>query len=112
MTRQAKDLSFKTNWNNKLNCNAFTTIRLSEYWRKGDSVNIILKGVLMAKGDILDVKGFTIDKLNSFISYLDSGYDIDEFKKIIKTMYKEKNIDWTKQKLKMLLIVKTENFMK
>jgi hypothetical protein len=39
------------------------------------------------------------------MTYLDTGYSVEEMVKLIKTMYKNKNIDWTIQRLDFCLFV-------
>lgn len=101
-----KDLIFSYNWNNKLDCKCFTTIRLSDKYQIGDEYKIVLKkGVndVECKGlaVIIDIKYFYLDQLNNFISHLDTGYSVQECKKIIVRMYAD--ADWTKQKLSLIL---------
>lgn len=100
------DLRFSYNWNNKLDCKCFTTIRLSDKYKAGDEFKIILDTAkdLEVKGtaEILAVKEFNLDNLNDFISYLDTGYSVDECRKIILRMYPK--ADWSTQKLKFILL--------
>lgn len=101
-----KELRFSYNWNNKLNCKAFTTIRLSESYKPGEEYKI----VLMPKGKnpevkgvakIIEIKKFFLDQINEFISQLDTGYSKYGCVDIIKRMYP--SADWTKQKLSLIL---------
>lgn len=50
------------------------------------------------------IKPFMLKDLNEYISYLDTGYNVEECTKVLKTMYKE--VDFEKQKLVLILIVK------
>lgn len=106
-------LTFSFNWNNKLDCNAFTTIRLrndNKYY-KGASFNTVLaqKGKEeINKGDVMveEVKHFKIDKINEFVALLDTGYCRADCIKTIQTMYKNIVPDWNKQDLSLILLVK------
>lgn len=99
-------IPFSYNWNNKLDCKAFTTIRLYNPNKhfEGNQVNIWLKGGARGTGTIKAVKPFLLEKLNPFISYLDTGYSVEECRNIILKMYPSINFQ-TKQ-LALILIVK------
>lgn len=107
-------ITFNYNWNKKLNNDAFTTIRLrnDKKFRVGETYYIDLndknRKISFGVAIIHDIKYFTIDKLNSFISYLDTGYNVDECKRIIETMYKNSvpPINWSTQELSLILLVK------
>jgi hypothetical protein len=100
------DLIFSYNWNNKLDCNAFTTIRLYDpaKHQAGTEVQIKLKGQDKGVGTIKAVKVFMLDQLNDYIAYLDTGYDKQECENIIRRMYS--NVDFKYKQLALLLIVK------
>jgi hypothetical protein len=99
-------IQFSYNWNNKLECKAFTTIRLfqPEKHVKGMAVVYTIKGVEKGFGRIEEVKVFYLANLNPYMSYLDTGYSVVECTKIIKTMYPR--IEFAKQQLAFILIVK------
>lgn len=99
-------MNFSYNWNNKLDCHAFTTLRICNPSKHivGNKVEIILKDKVIGPGTIMAVNRFHLDKINPFISYLDTGYSVDECKKIIRTMYPK--VDFLKCQLALILIVK------
>lgn len=99
-------IPFSYNWNNKLDCLAFTTIRLYNPSRHfvGNRVMPAMKGSNKGPATILAVKPFLLDQLNPFMSYLDTGYCVEECKKIITTMYP--GVDFSKKKLAFILLVK------
>ncbi len=104
-----KDLIFSYNWNNKLQCKAFTTIRLrqDQKYQVGEEYKIILqpKGKEPdAKGiaEIKAIKHFKLDALTEFISYIDTGYNREECEKIIRRMYSK--LDLKKQELSFILL--------
>jgi hypothetical protein len=102
------DMPFSYNWNNKLNCNAFTTIRILnvEKHSAGNEVNITLKGNHIAKGRIEAVTPFFLDQMSPFVAYLDTGYSVDECKSLIRKMYPK--IDFNVKRLCLILIVKNK----
>lgn len=87
-------LKFSTNWNNKLNCTCFSTIRKkSDKYKVGESFKIMVRndafGEILQDGlmycdfgnaTILTVSEFCLVDLNNSTSYLDSGYSAAELK--------------------------------
>lgn len=99
-------VEFSTNWNNKTDCDAFTTLRLdSDKWKVGTQVNIFLKKVFKKRCEIKAIRRLYLKELNDFICYLDTGYDRAETIKLLQTMYKNKNINWETQKIAFVLFV-------
>jgi hypothetical protein len=105
-------IGFSYNWNNKLNCKAFTTIRISnakkyvegrEYW-------IRLKDDIKSKAIIKAINHFKLDGLNDFISYLDTGYNAKECKKILERMYSK--VDFERQTISLILLEQVERVEK
>jgi hypothetical protein len=103
-----ENLSFGTNWNNKLNCNAFTTLRLrnDRKYHVGARVNVWLNSIFKGRGTIVAVSCFTIDKINESIARVDTGYSAEECRNIIQEMYKNFNprIDWKTQVMSFSVI--------
>ena len=99
-------IPFTYNWNNKLDCFAFTTIRIYNPSKHfvGNKVRPMLKGVNKGDGTIIEVKTFLLHQMNNYMSYLDMGYGVDDGKKVITTMYP--SIDFTTKKLAFILIAK------
>lgn len=81
-------LDFSHNWNRKLDCDYFTTLRISGRFTVGEWVFIYLKSNHLGRGLIVDKKKLTISQLNTFICGLDTGYGVEETKRILATMYK------------------------
>jgi uncharacterized protein YqfB (UPF0267 family) len=104
-----ENLSFSTNWNNKLNCNAFTTLRLrnDRKYYVGARVNIWLNNNFKGAGTIVAVSIFTLDKINESVARVDTGYSAEECKNIIRKMYEGKSpkIDWKTKELSFSVIV-------
>ena len=98
------ELSFSYNWNNKLDCKVFTTLRLNKWLKVGDKIGILLKNAFKGYGTIVGKKVLSFDKINDWIAYLDTGYDAVECREILKKIYKNKDIDWTTQKIYYYLI--------
>jgi hypothetical protein len=100
------DLNFSFNWNNKLDCNAFTSIRLYQPEKHfvGNQVNILLKGHNKGSGVLKGVKPMNLRQINDYIAYLDTGYDAEECKNILRRMYSK--VDFESKLIVLLLIVK------
>jgi hypothetical protein len=100
-------LNFSYNWNNKLHNNAFTSLRLhnDSKYIVGDTYEIVQKDEQLGKATLIEKRVLLLDKITPFISFLDTGYDVAEMIKIIKTMYKNKNIDWENQYMDFCLFV-------
>ncbi|GAB4493362.1 MAG: hypothetical protein OHK0045_22710 [Raineya sp.] len=86
-----QNIDFTYNWNKKLDCDCFTTFRIYNpaKYKIGDTVTVSLKGQIIKECVIIDVKKMKIAQVNTFIANLDTGYSVDEFKKIVHTMYKK-----------------------
>lgn len=84
-------INFSYNWNKKLDCKSFTTLRLTNYnkYRTGLVYEIQLKNQLIKYARIVEIKVFPLNKINEFISRIDTGYSREETVKIINRMYPE-----------------------
>ena len=103
---EALNISFSYNWNNKLDCNAFTTIRLfqPDKHKVDMPVSCILKGAKKCDGSIKKVKVFLLAEMTDYMAWLDTGYDKEKTIKIIKRMYS--SVDFNTKQLAFILIVK------
>jgi len=98
-------IDFSQNWNNKLNCKCFTTLRLkSEKYKIGNVYEITLKGGTMFFAKIIAIKTLKIHQINDFIAAIDTGYSVEEMKRLIKTMYKNKVKDIDNQDFYLILL--------
>lgn len=89
------NINFSYNWNNKLNCKAFTTIRLrnANKYQIGKEYNILLKKQLLKSAIIEDIKTIYYNQINEFIARVDTGYSAEETKNILKKMYSKINLE-------------------
>jgi len=97
-----KEIRFSYNWNGKIDCRCFTTIRLynPEKYKKGavHQVTLKTKGGWVkcpGKAEIIETKKIYGKDLNEFICRLDTGYSVEETKKVLSSMYKGKDIENT-----------------
>lgn len=92
-----KTIKFTYNWNNKLDCRAFTTLRKANerYWKIGETYKVYIKdgkscrfiGSAMLKAK----RSFHLNKINNFVSYLDTGYSVAKTIDIIQKMCNQPN---------------------
>lgn len=103
-----KRINFSHNWNNKLCCKSFTTIRLRDdkKYKEGEKYNITLtKGKEVTNvsiGRVIALKHFKLDKLNEYIAHLDTGLNVKECRRTLLRLYDK--VDFTKQELSLILI--------
>ena len=104
-------LDFSYNWNNKLDCQSFTTFRLHNPQRYaiGKTFDIYLKNKFVRQAQIIALKTLTLSQVNEFIARLDSGYDLEQFRLLVRTMYK-KTPDLDKQPFDLLLLASVTQF--
>lgn len=83
---------FANNWNGKLSCSSFTTIRLyNESTYATDSIHeIFYKDLHVGRARVIDMKKLPIDRISDWIGFLDTGYSGAETQRILRTMYKKK----------------------
>lgn len=98
------NINFSYNWNNKLHCKAFTTIRLRNVnkYQIGKEYNILLKKQLLKSAVIEDIKTIYFNQINEFIARVDTGYSAFETKNILKKMYSKVNLE--KQPFSFILL--------
>lgn len=100
-----QEIKFSNNWNNKLDCDVFTTLRLSNRWEKGEQIKVIFKNKTYY-AEVIDKRWIYLNEINDYIAYIDTGYNAEECKKILQTMYKNSHIDWKHKKIWHYLIKK------
>jgi len=96
---------FSVNWNQKLNCNFFTTIRLRNdaYYYKSAQSAIFMKATckvqdnrfpeekdyyFLFNAEVVSVENCPLDKLPEHLCYTDTGYDKQKCTNMLRTMYK------------------------
>lgn len=80
-------IKFSTNWNNKLDCTYFTTLRISDKYASKKIILIEFKGKYKVC-DLVECRKLNTILLNDFMCYLDAGYNRDQTVKILENMYK------------------------
>lgn len=82
-------LNFSYNWNNKLGCKCFTTIRIQNTKYKIGSIHEVFhKKERLGIAEVVALRELRIRDLNEFVCRIDTGYSLEETKKILRRMYK------------------------
>ena len=100
-------LEFEENYNNKLNCDCFTTIRLHHPVKNaiGAIKHVYLKGVWKGDAKIMYAATIRLDQINRTMSKLDTGLLPGECRRLIKSLYKHRpGINWETQQLDYILL--------
>lgn len=87
-----KKIKFSKNWNNKLDCDYYTTIRVwnPNKYQVNENYEIILNDKIKHVATIVDVKKIFFKDINNWISRLDAGLTEQEFKAMMCKMYQAK----------------------
>lgn len=101
-----KQLSFSSNWNGKLYCDAFTSIRLSNYYDIDDIVFINLNNECIDTAQVIGKIETKIEKLTELVCRLDTGYSREQTIYIIKKMY-QGITDWDNTKIYIYTLLRT-----
>ena len=82
-------LEFTENWNGKLNCSTFTTMRLHnpQKYCVGAIKQIYLKGIWKGNAKVIDVKRIYLKDINLYVAKLDTGLPIDKCRDLFRNMY-------------------------
>ncbi len=88
-----KKISFTQNWNNKLNCKFFTTIRLQKNkFKVGDLAIVDLAGKEIKLVQVVAVKDARLYEMDSTLTLLDAGYMPNQFRELMHRMYSKQVI--------------------
>lgn len=85
-------INFSYNWNSKLNCSAFTTIRVKndKKYQMGKVYQISLADKPLKHCKIIAIQYFLLKNLNEFMAQIDTGYSRAETINILSKMYGQK----------------------
>lgn len=97
---------FSKNWNGKLNCDYFTTIRLANRakYYLGARGMVRLDGKPKGMATVIQCKTFLLMDLNEFTARIDTGLSQADCAEMIRLMYKNKPINWNVQPLVLVLM--------
>jgi len=85
-------INFSTNWNNKLACKFFTTIRLKNEnkYAHNKVYTIQLQRKPLKQAEVIEIKNFHLHQLTEVAASLDTGYSLEETKAMLTKMYSKK----------------------
>lgn len=100
------ELEFKYNYNNKLRCKVFTSLRLpNPKLRVGAKFDITLGGYRKGLAKIISVDRIRGGELKLEQAKIDTGFNVIETMQILKNLYKDRPcIDWETQELVLLYL--------
>lgn len=101
---------FSQNWNNKLDCNQFSTIRL-----RNDLLNVV-GDVAMCKYkeksfkvQVVYISHFPFRKLNDGITRIDMDLPLDKARTVLERMYSNKVKDLNRQEFSFIILKKSKS---
>ena len=106
-----KELNFSHNWNNKLDCNSFSTVRIrnDNKYQLLDLFRVFLKrevypqNVDFAIARLQSITHFYLHKVTPGITFIDANLPVIDFIQLITKMYKNKGINFHKQQMSFLV---------
>ena len=105
-------IKFSYNWNNKLECKSFSTVRISNE-NKYRLLAIYQIVMTNKKGEIIkdfglarlqSITSFLLDNVSPAMAFLDSNLSKIDFIGLVSTMYKNKNINFKTKPLYFLVL--------
>jgi hypothetical protein len=104
---QLPQIPFANNWNHKLHCDFFTTIRLKSHkYVIGQAYEITIRKEPAFDCVIVDMKELKLNDISEWIARLDTGLSAKECRQLFIKMYSKSPIDWTTQVLQFILLQK------
>ena len=107
-------LNFSTNWNKKLDCDVFSTIRLwnpAKYYEGAEFEvydNSVNPARYKGRAVCAIVSEFRLNQLKPAAAILDTGYSLDETLHVLRTMYYKKVADLEKQPFAYVILKKVK----
>lgn len=101
-------INYLANFNNKLDCDAYTSIRLPDPLKYviGNSFRVTLKDKDHHVARLVEMKELTLDRITPFIAYLDTGKSIQDCIQIIMKSYNGQGLDFSTQPFVFMLFEK------
>jgi hypothetical protein len=79
------EIKFSHNWNNKLNCRCFTSIKMTDKYNLGELYKVYYKDRLIGTAKIRAINKLPISKITEAMAYIEAGMSKAELLKIIGT---------------------------
>jgi hypothetical protein len=92
--------AFTRNWNGKLDCHVFTTLRLpSRKYKVGDVHEIWLNNKFHKFAKIKEISQLKITEIDEYIAGQDTGLSASKARELLQRMYANYTLDWNTQNL-------------
>ena len=109
---EALKIHFTHNWNNKLNCDVFTTVRIENTakYKPNQLYEITLskpkskEPTIQGKARILLIQPFYLEKVSEGIALIDTGLSKQKFIDLVHTMYSKTGINFTTKRLTLIFL--------
>ncbi len=87
--KNMKQINFSKNWNGKLSCESFSTIRIynPDKYIIGESYALNLESQHIGSVEIVALRTFTLSELTDEMAYLDTGKSLKDMIIILKEIY-------------------------
>lgn len=91
MSNSKIKIPFSTNWNNKLACSVFTTIRIHQpnKFKLGVKGEVTLRTKELGEVEIIGLMTVNATDLTEMLCYIDTGYSKKETLQLLEEMYKK-----------------------
>ena len=105
-------INFSKNWNKKLDCDYFTTIRLYtkekidyyvEHYENGTLWGVNLKENLFCHAKLVDLEVRLLKDIPAWMCFIDAGMNLSAFHKLMEAMYRRKP-EWNGQYTRMIIL--------
>jgi hypothetical protein len=95
LRKKLHTIRFSYNWNKKLDCDVFATMRTStgKNWNPGELALVDLKNQVYGVAEVVSVVPIPFSKITLQVALLDTGYNLAEFQDILIKMYPETKPD-------------------
>lgn len=111
-TLSIKTLHFSYNWNNKLGCKSFSTVRVSnpKKYQLIELYEITLAGKKdepvksLGIARLQAITNFYLHQVTAGMSFLDANLSRIDFMQLVEKMYKNKNIDFKRKQMSFLVL--------
>lgn len=103
-------INFSTNWNGKLFTDCFTTFRPNnQLYAVGKRFDAVLNSTQsFGEVEVIEKKLLKLSEINEWIARIDTGYSLEEFQKLVRTIYKSKFEDVDNIQFCLLLLKKVK----
>lgn len=105
---ETKKITFMTNWNNKLCCYYFTTIRLVQkgndtYYTEFGVFDLYIKSKFQFACELVKVRKLKGSQITDFLAFIDSAMSLEQFIEFCCKVYKINKQEFMEREFLLLL---------